>query len=94
MLAAKGRPSLLDCAAAAQQELLRTMHEAERAHLARRLPKTLDTDAVAVDLSLKTNWMRRTRWADMFDGARRNVLVRMSDLPNAFAAELVAVNGT
>ncbi|GKT46335.1 uncharacterized protein ColSpa_06516 [Colletotrichum spaethianum] len=31
-------------------------------------------------MAMETNWMRRTGWAEMFDGARRDILVAMSEL--------------
>ncbi|KAK1973801.1 hypothetical protein LZ30DRAFT_609813 [Colletotrichum cereale] len=40
------------------------------------------TDTSQVDLVLQTNWMRCTGWAEMFDGARRDLLVEMSRLPD------------
>jgi hypothetical protein len=55
---------------AGQRARLALLHDTERAHIACQSPAGGDT--VDADLSLTTNWMRRTGWAKMFGGARRD----------------------
>ncbi|TQN63687.1 hypothetical protein CSHISOI_11754, partial [Colletotrichum shisoi] len=62
--------------------LLAAAHDAERAHLASGLRATATAAATGpVDIAFQTGWMRRTGWDLMFDGARRDFLVKMSELP-------------
>ncbi|OBR02085.1 hypothetical protein CH63R_14386 [Colletotrichum higginsianum IMI 349063] len=71
-----------DDAPAAEQALLAAAHDAERAHLASGLRATATATATGpVDMAFQTGWMRRTGWDLMFDGARRDFLVKMSELP-------------
>ncbi|OLN81182.1 hypothetical protein CCHL11_10361 [Colletotrichum chlorophyti] len=72
---------LLRNASAAQQALLAAAHDAERSHLASR-PSATSTITSQVDLAFQTNWMRRTGWDAMFDGACRDTLLKMSELPS------------
>ncbi|KAK1973192.1 hypothetical protein LZ30DRAFT_775993 [Colletotrichum cereale] len=68
----------------AQEALLAAAHDAERAHLAnspRAAAATTTTATGPVDIAFQTGWMRRTGWDLMFDGTRRDFLVRMSELP-------------
>ncbi|KDN68961.1 hypothetical protein CSUB01_11835 [Colletotrichum sublineola] len=59
--------------------LLAAAHDAERSHhLVSRPPAA---DSGPIDLAMETNWMRRTGWAEIFDGARRDNLVAMAELP-------------
>ncbi|KAE9565765.1 hypothetical protein CGMCC3_g18053 [Colletotrichum fructicola] len=67
---------------AAQHALLAAAHDAERAHLAGGLRATASATG-PVDIAFQTGWMRRTGWDLMFDGARRDFLVKMSELPDA-----------
>ncbi|KAK1837446.1 hypothetical protein CCHR01_19932, partial [Colletotrichum chrysophilum] len=67
---------------AAQHALLAAAHDAERAHLAGGLRVTASATG-PVDIAFQTGWMRRTGWDLMFDGARRDFLVKMSELPTA-----------
>ncbi|KAK6221466.1 hypothetical protein QIS74_04759 [Colletotrichum tabaci] len=66
-------------ASAAQKALLAAAHDAERSHHLASRPAAVDSGPV--DMAMETNWMRRTGWAEMFDGARRDILVAMSELP-------------
>ncbi|KAE9565998.1 hypothetical protein CGMCC3_g17825 [Colletotrichum fructicola] len=67
---------------AAQHALLAAAHDAERAHLAGGVRATASATG-PVDIAFQTGWMRRTGWDLMFDGARRDFLVKMSELPDA-----------
>ncbi|KAF6785961.1 hypothetical protein CSOJ01_15498 [Colletotrichum sojae] len=67
-------------ASTGQRALLAAAHDAERARLASRLPAAA-TDEGRVDPALQTNWMRRTGWAGTFEGARRDILATMTQLP-------------
>jgi hypothetical protein len=57
------------------------MHKSERERLVDRRLISL-TDVGSEDLSLTSNWMRRTGWAEMFTNANRELLVRLTDLPS------------
>ncbi|EAQ90199.1 hypothetical protein CHGG_06818 [Chaetomium globosum CBS 148.51] len=62
-----------------QRAALDALHQAEREHLAGRSATARQTDGTSPpDLALQTNWMRRTGWLETFQGARRDVLVRLA----------------
>ncbi|KAL0764704.1 hypothetical protein CaCOL14_012794 [Colletotrichum acutatum] len=75
-----GDPSPQAAPAAQQQALLAAAHHAERAYLASS-PCVTTAATGQVDVAFQTGWMRRAGWDLMFDGARRDLLVKMSQLP-------------
>ncbi|KAK0370042.1 hypothetical protein CLIM01_12595 [Colletotrichum limetticola] len=75
-----GDPSPQAAPTAQQQALLAAAHHAERTYLASS-PCVTTAATGQVDVAFQTGWMRRTGWDLMFDGARRDLLVKMSQLP-------------
>ncbi|KAJ1672241.1 hypothetical protein EV182_007241, partial [Spiromyces aspiralis] len=72
---------LRDQATAEQRAAFDQLHQAERDRLASRSASATSrqTDSESLpDLALQTNWMWRTGWLKTFDGARRDVLVRLA----------------
>ncbi|KAK4232794.1 hypothetical protein C8A03DRAFT_39574, partial [Achaetomium macrosporum] len=70
---------LRDQATTEQRAVIDQLHQAERDRLAARSAAAQQTDGTSTpDLALHTNWMRRTGWLRTFDGASRDVLVRLA----------------
>lgn len=59
---------------------LEELHSTERERMTNRHSAAV-TDVGSADMSLTTNWMRRTGWAEMFADANRDLLVRLTELP-------------
>jgi hypothetical protein len=59
---------------------LEQMHRDERERLISSQKVT--NDMGSCDMALNTNWMRRTDWAETFDGADRNLLVQLAQIPH------------
>ncbi|KAF6795410.1 hypothetical protein CMUS01_15927 [Colletotrichum musicola] len=76
-----------DASTTQRRALLAAAHNSERTLLGACPSSTITTatDSTA-DLALTTNWMRRTGWAEMFNGARRDLLVWMSQIPSPTAS--------
>ncbi|KAF6807511.1 hypothetical protein CPLU01_15788, partial [Colletotrichum plurivorum] len=67
------------------------VHDAERARLTSLFP-AVDCGRQA-DPVLQTNWMRRTGWAETFEGARRDILAAMAELPASAGAAATSSTG-
>ncbi|KFZ18624.1 hypothetical protein V501_01110 [Pseudogymnoascus sp. VKM F-4519 (FW-2642)] len=58
---------------------LEAMHEREREHIA-AYNRAAKQETGSKDLELTGLWMERTQWAQIYDGARRDLLVRISQV--------------
>lgn len=57
------------------------LHHTERDRLANERSATAVTETGGEDISLISNWMRRTGWIEMFAEANRALLARLTELP-------------
>ncbi|KFZ16922.1 hypothetical protein V502_04827 [Pseudogymnoascus sp. VKM F-4520 (FW-2644)] len=62
---------------------LEAIHQRERAHIAHNDQQAMQ-DTGSKDLALTTPWMERTKWAYVYEGVRRDLLVRLSELGPAW----------
>jgi hypothetical protein len=62
---------------------LKAIHQRERAHIAHNERQAMQ-DTGSKDLALTTPWMERTKWAYVYEGARRDLLVRLSEVGPAW----------
>jgi hypothetical protein len=61
---------------------LEAVHRRERAYIAARDREAMRETGVK-ELELTSPWMERTRWAHVYEGARRDLLVRISEVERA-----------
>lgn len=63
---------------------LRELHGQERQRMADRQAAVVQaaTENGSQDLSMVSPWMRRTRWVETYRGARRDLLVAMTEVPS------------
>jgi hypothetical protein len=61
---------------------LEALHQEERDWMAQEARDRLPSDTGVDDLSLTSNWMRRTDWANTFRGADRPILRRLALAPS------------
>ncbi len=65
------------------RQWLDALHRGERDRIAQEARTRLPSDTGGDDLSLTSNWMRRTDWASTFRGANRPILRRLALAPSA-----------
>jgi hypothetical protein len=58
---------------------LEAIHERERAHSAARNRETMQETGVK-ELELTSPWMERTQWARVYEGTRRDLLVKTTEM--------------
>ncbi len=61
---------------------LEAVHRRERAYIAARDREAMHETGVK-ELELTSPWMERTRWAEVYEGAERDLLVRISEVERA-----------
>ncbi|KAJ9636434.1 hypothetical protein H2199_000585 [Coniosporium tulheliwenetii] len=66
-----------------RRQRLGKLHQGERDRIAAEAPGCMRTDTGIDDLTLTSNWMRRTGWARTFRGADRVVLRRLTLAPHS-----------
>lgn len=65
-----------------RRQWLEALHQGERDRMAHEARDRLPSDTGMDDLSLTSNWMRRTDWANTFRGANRTILRQLALAPS------------